>query len=283
MPADAPVIAVWIKPVVLVTLLSVLWLWEGLQPYLPLFGEPRERRRHAGRNLAITVGNTAVLALMFGSATVAVTTAASQRNWGLLPWIEPPEVARWLLAVVLLDGWLYLWHRANHRVPWLWRFHRMHHSDPQMDVTTATRFHLGEHAQSSLLRLAVIPALGVTAPQIALYDTLVIANTLLHHANVSLGGWDRWLRLVLVTPDMHKVHHSRLQAETDSNYATVLSVWDRLGRSFAMRENCATIRFGLEEFDGPGWQTLPGLLKTPLAPVPPSSPHAGAAPTSPRE
>jgi sterol desaturase/sphingolipid hydroxylase (fatty acid hydroxylase superfamily) len=159
---------------------------------------------------------------------------------------------------------MYVWHRANHTVPLLWRFHRMHHADDTMDVTTATRFHPGEHVGSGLLRLALIPLAGLGITELLAYDTLVVAVTMLHHADVSLGHWDRPLSWLVVTPNLHKVHHSWLRPETDSNYATVLSVWDRLGRSRRVRPDPGGIVFGLEEFGGDRWQTVGGMLKTPF-------------------
>jgi len=140
----------------------------------------------------------------------------------------------------------------------------MHHSDRHMDVTTATRFHLGEHVLSSLLRLGLIPLLGLEIGHLLIYDTLVLALTMFHHADISLGRWDGWFRWLVVTPAMHQVHHSRWRPETNSNYSVVLSWWDRLGRTFRLRTDPATIRLGLEEFDEPYWQTVWGMLRTPF-------------------
>ena len=173
--------------------------------------------------------------------------------------------ARLVVALVLLDGWMYLWHRANHAIPILWRFHRMHHSDTRMDVTTATRFHLGEHVGASVLRLGMIPLLGFELWNLVAYDALVIAVTQFHHADISIGRADRWLRLFIVTPFMHKVHHSDWRPETDSNYSTILSVWDRLAGSFKHRSDPRTLVFGLPEFGELAWQTWWGMLKTPFA------------------
>src|SRR5690606_9675421 len=127
------------------------------------------------------------------------------------------------------------WHWLNHRVPLLWRFHRMHHSDREMDVTSATRFHLGEHLASATLRLAIIPLFGVTAFEVLIYETIVVAITMLHHANISLGRLDPVLKLFVVTPAMHRVHHSRVPAETNSNYSVFLSLWDRIFRTYRRR------------------------------------------------
>jgi sterol desaturase/sphingolipid hydroxylase (fatty acid hydroxylase superfamily) len=133
-----------------------------------------------------------------------------------------------------------------------------------MDVTTATRFHLGEHVGAAVLRLGLIPLLGFEVWDLVVYDTLVIAVTQFHHADISIGRWDRWLRWVIVTPYMHKVHHSDWRQETDSNYSTVLSVWDRLFGSFRMRTDPKTLVFGLGEFSDPGWQSWWGMMKTPF-------------------
>ncbi len=250
-----------VKTAATVLLLAVLWSWET---WLPLYKQRRGRLRHAGHNLALALVNTVVLAAAFGAAIVWVADWTEQRRIGLLHALDFGAVPRFLLALVLLDAWMYVWHRANHALPWLWRFHRVHHSDTQMDVTTATRFHLGEHIGSVLLRLGLIPLAGFEAWQLVLYDTLVIGVTQLHHANISLGRLDWWLRWLIVTPDLHKVHHSRLMPETNSNYSTVLSIWDRLAGTLRQRRDASTIEFGLDEFRSPRWQTFFGLLATPF-------------------
>jgi len=244
-----------------VILLAVFWSWETWQPF---FGQREGRLRHAARNLAIALFNTVVLALAFGSLTVFVANWSDENEFGLLNVPPLAEPIRFGLALVLLDGWMYVWHRANHVIPVLWRFHRMHHSDRNMDVTTATRFHLGEQVLSSLLRLGLIPLLGIEVWNLVVYDALVLAVIMFHHADISLGRWDRRLRWLIVTPNMHKVHHSDWQPETDSNYSTVLSVWDRLARTFRMRADPKTIVFGLEEFTDPSLQSWWGMWKTPF-------------------
>jgi sterol desaturase/sphingolipid hydroxylase (fatty acid hydroxylase superfamily) len=242
-------------------LLALFWCWETWRPF---FGQREGRLRHAAHNVAIAVFNTVILGLVFGWVTVLVTGWTEQNQFGLLNQLGLTGALRFVLALVLLDGWMYVWHRANHTIPLLWRFHRMHHSDRHMDVTTATRFHLGEHIGSSVLRLGLIPLLGFEVWNLVVYDTLVVAMTQFHHADISLGRWDRWLRWFIVTPDMHKVHHSDWRPETDSNYSTILSMWDRLARSFRMRDDPSKIVFGLKEFTAPAWQTFVGMLKTPF-------------------
>ena len=249
------------KRAVPLLLLAVFWCWETWRPF---FGQKEGRLRHAGRNLAVAVINTVVMGLAFGYVMVVVTGWTQENQLGLLNNLDLGWPIRFVLGLVLLDCWMYSWHWANHVIPLLWRFHRMHHSDRHMDVTTATRFHLGEHLFSSVLKLGLVPLLGLEVWHLLAYDTLVIAVTQFHHADISLGRWDRWLRLVIVTPDMHKVHHSDWHPETNSNYSTVLSIWDRLLGSFRKRDDPGTIVFGLKEFTDPDWLGVAGMLKTPF-------------------
>lgn len=154
----------------------------------------------------------------------------------------------------------------NHRWPVLWRFHRVHHSDPKMDVTTANRFHFGEVFTSSVMRVPVIVLAGLSLGEVVIYEAALFAVVQLHHANVALPApLDRALRVVIVTPFIHKVHHSRWQQETDSNYASLFSVWDRLFGTLRLRDDPRAIQYGLPDFDRPEQHTLAGLLKTPLA------------------
>ncbi|MBA3315559.1 MAG: sterol desaturase family protein [Planctomycetota bacterium] len=269
MPTHLPPWAPLAKPALTIACFVVLW---GVESILPFFAEPRHRWRHAGRNLAIALLNAAVLAFLFASLTVAVADWSTSHQFGLLNQLHLPSPLHFIGAIVLLDLWLYVWHRLNHRVPFLWRFHRMHHSDHEMDVSTATRFHLGEHIGAATLRLGLIPVFGITAIEILIYETLVVAVTMFHHANISIGRFDRPLRWLTVTPFMHKVHHSRLRHETDSNYSTLFSLWDRCFGSFRMRNDCRTLDLGLDGMDDDDRQTIRGMLLTPLrGPAPVSS------------
>jgi sterol desaturase/sphingolipid hydroxylase (fatty acid hydroxylase superfamily) len=260
-PVEYAILAKRVAPVLL---LAMFWCWET---WWPFFGQRDGRLKHAAHNLAIALFNTLLLGVLFGVVTTVVVDWTSRNEYGLLNSLSVAGPIRFVLALVLLDGWIYLWHRANHVVPLLWRFHRMHHSDRNMDVTTATRFHIGEHVGSSVLRLALIPLLGLEVWNIVVYDTLVIASTQFHHADIRVGRLDRWLRLFIVTPQMHKVHHSDQQPETDSNYSTVLSIWDRIAGTFRMRHDPKTIVFGLKTFTEPSWQSWWGMMRTPFVNV----------------
>lgn len=250
--------------------LVALWTVEGLLPFYEEFdGRFRDRVRHDARNLFLGGVNALLTALLFGGVFVVLEGWGEDRGFGLFRALEWPGWLELALAFLLFDFWMYLWHRANHRIPFLWRFHRMHHSDPDMDVSTGVRFHPGELILSSLARLAVIPLLGMELWQLAIYEAVLLPVILFHHSNVRVPRWmDHGLLALVVTPAMHRVHHSRWQPETDSNYGSVFPWWDMGLRTFRLREDARTIDLGLEEFDGEEWQGLGGLLKTPLAPNP---------------
>ena len=132
-------------------------------------------------------------------------------------------------------------------------------------MTTASRFHTGEVTFSSILRLLLIPLIGIPIWVLILYDILLLASTQFHHANIALKRTvDRFIRLFIVSPNMHKIHHSRAQIETDSNFTSLLSIWDRIFGTFRKRLNYREIQFGLDEFDGDESQSVKGLLNTPL-------------------
>lgn len=251
------------------SLLAILLAWESFLPFFAHFaGHAAERARHALKNLVLGVLNSLLIGLIFASLWWATAEWAQTRDFGLLNRLDMPDWARLGATFLLFDAWMYAWHRLNHRVPFLWRFHRTHHSDPKMDVTTANRFHIGEIALSSVLRIPVIALLGLHLWELALYEMAMFSVVQFHHANVALPVWlDRGLRILIVTPFMHKVHHSRWQPETDSNYSSLCSVWDRLFRSYRWREDPHTLQFGLQEFDGAENHTLTGLLATPLKQV----------------
>ena len=144
----------------------------------------------------------------------------------------------------------------------------MHHSDLQMDCTTALRFHTGEIFFSSILRLVVIPILGMDFSQWILYEACLRPVILFHHSNVALPEkFDRMFRALIVTPNMHRVHHSELRPETDSNFSSVLSFWDRLFRSFKQRKDPKTLRYGLPYLKDEKWQSFLGMIETPWAKV----------------
>jgi sterol desaturase/sphingolipid hydroxylase (fatty acid hydroxylase superfamily) len=243
-----------------------LGLLYALETAWPRFRGRSGRPAHVGRNLLLGVVNAAMTFLLFGAPLLWLTHRANAAELGLLQRLALPPWATWALALLLFDAWMYAWHVLNHRVGFFWRFHRMHHSDGDLDASTALRFHPGEIALSNLARLAVLPLLGMTVMQLALYEALLLPVILFHHSNVAIPRRaDAAVRWLVPTPWMHWVHHSDRRVETDSNYGSLLSVWDRLFRSFRLRDDPSRIRLGLDGYHDPArWRTLRAALRTPL-------------------
>ena len=258
-------IATW-RAVASLSLLAFLLLWETLSPFFGYFAQSDDERGwHALKNVMLSVLNAALTAVGFATLWLMAARWAQAHQFGLLNWFPLPSWARLIAAFLLFDAWMYWWHRFNHSLPFLWRFHRTHHSDPRMDVTTANRFHIGEIAISSILRVPVIALLGMQLWELALYELAMFSLVQFQHANIALPSWlDRMLRVFIATPLMHKVHHSRFQPETDSNYSSLFSFWDRLFQTFRLRDDPADLRYGLEELDDVENHTLLGLLVTPF-------------------
>ncbi len=170
-------------------ILAALWIGETCIPFYIDHRRSSERVRHDLRNLSFGVFNTLLVGVFF-SAALALCADWSQRNqFGLLHQLSLPPLVKGVAAFVLIDLWMYVWHRANHTVPLLWRFHRMHHSDPQMDASTGVRFHTGEAVLSAVARLLVLPLIGMTIGQLIVYEAVFLPIVLLQHSNVLLPRW----------------------------------------------------------------------------------------------
>lgn len=256
------IVAVWI---------AALFAAERIWPAAPRPGAVREGWptglaalkaggwRRLGRNLGLWLINTAISPLVVLPLTA--WAAAAGVDFGLRPgwWSGPWGFAADLL---LLDFLIYWWHRANHVVPLLWRFHAIHHLDQFLDTTTALRFHFGEVLLSALARAAVIVVLGIPFISVLAFEALVLLATIFHHSNLRLpAGFERALSFLVVTPSIHWVHHHAVRRDTDSNYATVLSLWDRLfGSRSAMRRD-PKMPIGVE---GQGEEAAAALLGRPF-------------------
>ena len=252
-----------------VMVLVVLWTCETLRPF---FVGRKDRLRHAARNLSMAAVNGFMLFFTLGLATTLLADWTAKSEFGMLCTMGIGWGWRLLFGFLILDAWAYLWHRANHRYPFLWRFHRLHHNDFEMDCTTSARFHVGELAIAATTRLPVIILFGLEPLSILIHETVLVAVSQFHHANIGLGRWDHLLRWLIVTPAMHRVHHSRRLPETNSNYASVLSLWDRVCRSFCSPEVSMNIELGLDDFVDPRWHTVAGMLGTPFVRVSPQRP-----------
>ncbi|MCG8598648.1 MAG: sterol desaturase family protein [Verrucomicrobiales bacterium] len=254
-----------VAPVLSVTVLVALLTWESISPCFSFFRQQgKERFFHGLINFGMSFLNLAITSLIFVSAWSLAVEFAAEHGLGLLRWTNWPGWSEAVLAIILLDCWTYWWHRLNHIVPFFWRFHRVHHSDTRMDVTTANRFHFGEIALSSMLRIPLLMLLGVELWHLALYELILFPVVQFHHANIRLPEpVDRTFRFLFASPAMHKVHHSDKVEETNSNYTSLLSIWDRIFGSFRLRNDLENIRLGLREFRGKEDQKFFPLLLIP--------------------
>jgi sterol desaturase/sphingolipid hydroxylase (fatty acid hydroxylase superfamily) len=241
---------------------GILWVIEALAP-LYQFRPGRLRRSLPNFGLTLT---TVALNLLAGVGAAALVAWSSRHGVGLLPKIGLAPWAQLAVGIVVLDFAAYWAHVLLHRIPFGWRLHRVHHSEPEVDVTTALRQHPGETIWRLSFQLATTIALGAPLWVVVLYLMASTANAQLEHANVRLPErLDRMLRLVFVTPNMHKTHHSRAPQETDTNYANLLSVWDRLFATYTPQVDFGRLRYGLDGFDAPQRQSFVGLLRLPFA------------------
>jgi sterol desaturase/sphingolipid hydroxylase (fatty acid hydroxylase superfamily) len=220
----------------------------------------RRRRSLLGRllvNAGISLLAFAVAMLLVRPVALAVLQWTSERPFGAVHLTPMPGAARFVLSFLLMDLTFYWWHVANHHIPFLWRFHNVHHIDPDLDVSTAFRFHFGEVALSAGFRVVQVSAIGPSAWMFAVYELVFQANTLFHHSNVRLPiRIERLLNLVLVTPRMHGIHHSQVRDETNSNYSVVFSCWDRLHRTLGLNIPQTDIVIGVPAYSDPADNTL---------------------------
>jgi sterol desaturase/sphingolipid hydroxylase (fatty acid hydroxylase superfamily) len=202
-------------------------------------------------NLGLVVIDTIVLRLSFPILAVGLSVTAQDRGWGLFNIIEVPGWIAILVSIIVLDLVIYLQHVMFHAVPVLWRLHRMHHADLEFDVTTGLRFHPVEILISMGIKLAVVMALGPPAVAVLIFEVLLNATAMFNHSNIRLPVFaDRFLRLIVVTPDMHRVHHSIIPEETNSNFGFNLPWWDRLLGTYKAQPKAGheEMTIGIEQF-----------------------------------
>lgn len=208
-------------------------IWEAVAPRRARLLPRRVRWLH---NLGLVVLNSLILRLLFPLAAVGFALLAAERGWGLLNAFGVPFWWAFALSVIALDFVIYLQHVMFHAVPLLWRLHRVHHADADIDVTTGARFHPIEILLSMLIKFAAIAVLGAPAAAVLVFEVLLNAIAMFNHANLRLRQpVDRWLRRMLVTPEMHRIHHSMEVAETNSNFGFNLPWWDRLCGTYRER------------------------------------------------
>jgi sterol desaturase/sphingolipid hydroxylase (fatty acid hydroxylase superfamily) len=241
---------------------GTLYVVERLRP-LRARKEPGPAR--TARNLAIGALAGAATAACEWPLVEPAQRLAERGRLGLLRRLPLPRVVRFALGFLLLDYTLYLWHRLNHHVPFLWRFHAVHHVDLDLDSTTGLRFHFGELTLAAGFRAAQILLLGVDRVTLRAWQQLLVVSVVFHHSNLDLPFATDWrLARLLVTPRMHGIHHSTRGEETDSNYSSLLSCWDRLHRSLKLDVAQASITIGVAGFSRPEDVTLAESLTMPF-------------------
>ena len=252
---------------------SLKWLAFGAALGALFVAERRRPLRRQTEPGPARVARTVTIGLLAGVTTAAsefpmvapVQRLAERGRMGLLRLIPMPRALRVVLGFLLLDYTLYLWHWMNHRAPLLWRFHAVHHVDLDLDSTTGLRFHFGEMAMASAFRAAQVLLLGVDRETLRLWQQTLVVSVAFHHSNLELPiEVERLLNAVIVTPRMHGIHHSTRADETDSNYSSLLSVWDRLHRSLRLDVPQAAVTIGVPGFSEPEDVTLERSLLLPF-------------------
>ena len=243
---------------------AAMALWETVAPRRALT-TPKAARW--GRNIGIAALNSAGVKLLIPLQAAGVAALAGRGGWGLLRWAEVPAAPALLLSVVLLDLAIYAQHWAFHRHPALWRLHMVHHVDLDIDVTTGARFHPVEILLSMGIKMALVALLGAPVAGVIVFEILLNGTSMFNHGNVRIpAGLDRALRLVLVTPDMHRVHHSVVPRETGSNFGFNLPWWDRLFGTYRPQPAAGHdgMQIGLPWFRDPDRVGLGWLLALPF-------------------
>ncbi len=253
-----------LRIVIFLTIIGGMALWEIMAARRPL--SQSKSKRWFGNITLVTV-DTLLVRLLLPAGSVGAAIWAEARQIGLLHLVELPDVAAIVAAVILLDLAIYVQHVVFHTVPWLWRLHMVHHADRDLDVTSGLRFHPIEILISMFIKLALVVVIGAPVLAVILFEAILNGMAMFNHANVRLPlPADRLLRLLLVTPDMHRVHHSVVVEETNSNFGFNLSLWDRLFGTYRAQPAAGhqAMTIGLSQFQQQPTYRLGWMLALPF-------------------
>ncbi len=237
----------------LLIFIVVLMLMMALETLSPKRNRQQSRIGRWRTNLSLVVMNSVVLKLLGPVAAITVASYTYSQQWGLL-WLLPAELPLWVsmtITVVILDAAIYVQHVGFHKIDFLWRLHQVHHADRDIDATTGIRFHPLEAVISMVYKCVIVFVLGPSVIAIIVFEIILNASAMFNHANFHIPQWlDRYLRRIIVTPDSHRVHHSSIQQETDSNYGFFLSIWDRIFSTYNAQpiKNHTGMTIGLTEY-----------------------------------
>jgi sterol desaturase/sphingolipid hydroxylase (fatty acid hydroxylase superfamily) len=250
------------RAAILVSVFVVVLVIEKLRP-LRKPTQPKFRR--VVTNISVAGTSAAILRFSFYPTVLLLARTTENLGWGLIPSLKLSGVPALILSLLLLDYSQYVWHVLLHKNRLLWRFHNIHHIDLDLDASTALRFHFGELIFSVIFRSLQILIFGIGPFTLILFETGVTAFALFHHGNIRLSRWfEDWLAKIIVGPRMHGIHHSTVREQTDSNYGTILTLWDRLHRTLRLGVNDDEITIGVPSYRDPSEQSLPRLLAMPF-------------------
>ncbi|HNP21406.1 MAG TPA: sterol desaturase family protein [Panacibacter sp.] len=241
--------------------ITLFWMIES---GIPMFRFKYNKWKHAGINIFFTI-TTIIINFAFAYLIVLASDYCISNKFGLLQWVAMPLWLEIIAGLLLLDlVGAYSIHYLEHKVKWLWKFHMIHHSDTHVDTTTANRHHPGESVFRAVFTIMAVFITGAPIWLVMMYQTLSAVTSQFNHANIQMPEWlDKLLRFVLVTPNMHRVHHHFVRPQTDSNYSNIFSVWDRVFGTY-MLSPIKDLRFGLDVLEGRNDENIGELLKTPF-------------------
>ncbi len=246
---------------ILLLLLLAERIWPKRHQTLPAW--PR-----MGTNLGLIIVDTLIVRLLLPLTVIGFSLWTERQSWGIFHQLSLPMILEWIAALLLLDFAMYLQHRAAHHFQWFWRIHRVHHADPQFDTTTGVRFHPLEILLSTIYKMLLVAILGPSVIAVVLFEIILNATSLFTHANLAVTDpLDRKLRLLIVTPDVHRIHHSHLPNETDRNFGFNLTIWDRVFGTWQEQPEKAHqhMDIGLPEYTGKTPIHLAWCLKLPFS------------------
>ena len=236
-------------------------LLELVAPYRPNSVSKAKRWIH---NLALTLFNSLVLQLVFAGTVVTTAVYVTTHRLGVLNLVTFPAWVKLVITVAVMDFMLYIWHLLNHEVPFFWRFHRVHHSDLNMDVSTATRFHIGELAVSAVIKISLVFLLGASTVGVVIFESALVLCAQFQHSSLKVPEWfENIFWILFVPPSMHRIHHSVVIKERNTNYGTIFSTWDRWLGTLLKDVDQDKIRIGVGAYRKPDQLTFPHLLAMP--------------------
>ena len=253
------------------SIIRMFIFWGGVALFLAIELAAPYRRPSVSKlkrwanNMSLTVINSVILNLIFAGAVVATANHVTANHIGVMNLFEAPRWLKIVLTVAFFDFLLYVWHLLNHEMPLLWRFHRVHHTDLNMDVSTATRFHLGELMISATIKLGLIYLWGAEVLAVVIFETLLVFCAQFHHSSLKIPAWvERIIGPVTITPSMHRIHHSVKIKERNTNYGTIFSWWDRAMGTLLTKVKQDGIRIGVGGHYEESKLNLPNLALMPF-------------------